>query len=118
VGIVVGAETARWIGLGGFSKVGKSSSPLELLDDNVEGVLGVDLDGGFGDGVLCVVKFTSSLDGFPCITGLENLPFASRSLVLGASILVRWFESHSLSPDGVARSDALPGAARESAAMS
>jgi hypothetical protein len=62
VGIVVGAETGCWIRLGGFSKVGNSSSPLELLDDNVEGVLGVDSDDGFGDGVLCVVKFTGSLD--------------------------------------------------------
>ena len=43
---------------------------------------------GFGEGVLCAVKFTGSLDGFPCIAGLENLPFASRSLVFGASVLV------------------------------
>jgi hypothetical protein len=62
VGIVVVAETACWIGLVCFSKVGNSSSPLELLDDNVEGVLGVDSDDGFGEGVLCVVKFTGPLD--------------------------------------------------------
>jgi hypothetical protein len=113
---VVGGEAARWIGLGDLSKVGKSSSLLEWLGVNDEGVLGVDSDGGFGDGVLYVVKFTGSFDSFPFIAGLENLPFASLCLVVGASVLVRRFESHSQSPDAIAWSDALSGAARESAA--